>query len=346
MKIAVDITPLESEHRGRGIGVYTKYLISSLVKYDKVNSYKFFTRKHSVPENIDLIHYPCFDPFFLTLPVVSPVPRVITVHDLIPVAYSRHFKRGVRGSAKWLVQKVLLRRSARIITDSRASEADIVRLTGIPANKIDVVYLAPTITAPSQAVPGNRNTGRAKFFLYVGDVNWNKNVPGILSAYASLKKRKAAVPHLVLAGRAFTESGLPETAFIRQLTEKLGITGDVRFPGYVSDAELADLYRSAVCLLMPSFAEGFGLPVLEAFAFGCPAIVSRTGSLNEIGGPAIRVDPGDPESIADAMMKMNSLSTGDRLNLKKQSARWVSQYTWEKTVAGTVASYEHACHAV
>ena len=96
MNIAINTLPLSTEHRMRGTGVYTKNLIDALQKYEKKLSYTFFTRVTDIPKNTDLVHYPFFDPFFLTLPFPKPFPTVVTVHDLIPLVFPDKFPAGIQ----------------------------------------------------------------------------------------------------------------------------------------------------------------------------------------------------------------------------------------------------------
>jgi glycosyltransferase involved in cell wall biosynthesis len=130
MKIAIDITPLESAHRARGVGVYTKNLIDALETYGKQHTYLYFTGHQLVPPDADVVHYPYFDPFFLTLPLVKIKPALVTVHDLIPLVFPYKFPAGIRGRFAWHVQRLSLRGAKRIIADSNSSKNDIVRIAG------------------------------------------------------------------------------------------------------------------------------------------------------------------------------------------------------------------------
>ncbi|MCX6794066.1 MAG: glycosyltransferase family 1 protein [Candidatus Gottesmanbacteria bacterium] len=333
MHIAIDITPLESAHSGRGIGIYTKNLISALQKYGSHHSYSFFTRKQKVPDKADIVHYPYFDPFFLTLPLVKTKPAVVTVHDLIPLVFPDKFPVGLRGNIKWQIQKQSLRGAKRIIADSQCSKNDVSKITGIDKSLIDVIYLAPDPTCMSTA----RKRISTPYFLYVGDVNWNKNIPGLLRAFED-------VPHseLVLVGGAFTDTTLAETIVINSLISVLGIEHRIKRVGRVTSKKLTELYSGATALIQPSFYEGFGLPVLEAFACGSPVVASMSSSLREIAGPAIRVQPDNIESIADGMKYVLSLSSDARKNLIGEGDKWVTQFTWQKVARETVLAYEKA----
>lgn len=330
MNIAIDISTLSSPHGRRGTGVYTKNLIDALEKYQSKHSYTFFTREQKVPDSADIVHYPYFDPFFLTLPLAKSGPTVVTVHDLIPLVFPDKFPAGFRGAVKWKIQKYSLRSAQRIITDSENSKGDIERITGFPNSRIDSVYLAPD--------PDIKRVHVIKplhpYVLYVGDVNWNKNVLGLLHAISTIPKVQ-----LVLVGSSFVNDELSETKEINKLIEALGIEHRIVRKARISNKELSALYSSALCLVQPSFYEGFGLPVVDAMKCGCPVVVSDTSSLHEIAGPSIRVRP-LPASIAAGIVQVLSFSPGDRKKLVSAQDAWVSKFSWQKTAAQTVTSYE------
>ena len=142
MNITIDSSPLHNDHKHRGIGYYTKYLIESLRQYEPTHVYTLFTRKESIPKDADIVHYPYFDPFFLTLPIQKSKPIVVTVHDLIPIVYARHFPAGLVGRTKWLLQRTALQGADVVITDSEASKHDIVAHCGLPDTTVHVIPLA------------------------------------------------------------------------------------------------------------------------------------------------------------------------------------------------------------
>jgi glycosyltransferase involved in cell wall biosynthesis len=348
MHIAIDITPLETGHNGRGVGVYTKNLVEALQKFETSHSYSFITRTQKVHNNVDLIHYPYFDPFFLTLPLLKPKPTVVTVHDLIPLVFPDKFPTGLRGRIKWLIQKYSLRGARRIITDSKSSKTDIQTITGIDSRYIDVVYLAPHadyhVTTDSTAA---RRRVEAKyklpkrFIIYAGDVNWNKNIFGLLSAFSLVSgSREFDDASLVLVGKSFFSSDLAETKVINTIIGKSHLENKVIRTGFVPEEDLAILYGMAACLVQPSWYEGFGLPVLEAMACGCPVIVADNSSLSEIAGPSLRVHAGKYEDIARGMKIALQFSAADRKKIISQGLEWVKTFTWQKVARETVASYE------
>lgn len=343
MKIAIDITPLESGHKARGIGVYTKNLIDALETYGKQHTYFYFTGKQSVPTDADLVHFPYFDPFFLTLPFIKPKPTVVTVHDLIPLVFPYKFPAGIRGNIKWKIQRLSLRGAKRIIADSNSSKNDISRIVGVKKDSIDTVYLAPD---PSYHPVTNKSALDAvrrmfslsgKYILYVGDVNWNKNVIGLLRAFVALRKRNEFSQFkLVLVGPAFQDDSLTETQEINQFILDHVLENSLIRPGNVSASDLSCLYSLASVYVQPSHYEGFGLPVLEAMVCGCPVVCTNTSSIKEIAGPALQVSPG-PEDLLTGIIKMITIDR--KIQLERQF-EWVKQFTWKRVAGETVAAYE------
>ena len=345
MNIAIDTTPLSSEHAMRGVGVYTKNLIEALQQYESKHSYSFFTRGEKIPDTAEIVHYPYFDPFFLTLPWEKTVPTVVTVHDLIPLVFPEQFLIGIRGRVKWNMQKIALRRVDTIITVSECSKKDVERIVHIPESKIHAVYSAAT---PGYEVKQSKQLEQVikekyqlpeHFMLFVGDVNWNKNVLGLLSAFALvLQKKKNS--HVVLVGGAFKKRELLETQQIEQCIHDLHLESHVTMTGFVSQEDLVVLYSLATCLVEPSFYEGFGLPVLEAMVCGCPVVIADNSSLSEIAGPSLKMDAGNIQNMAETILVMLGLSEPARKKLRLDSIAWAKTFSWEKTAHETVAVYE------
>lgn len=332
MKIAIDASPLSSGHRDRGVGKYTKLLIESLQKYELQHSYTIFVRGQKVPEKADLVHFPFFDPFFLTLPLRMSKPTVVTVHDLIPIVFPDKFPKGIRGEAKWQIQRHSLKGAKKIIADSESSKRDIIAQVGFDTANIAVVHLAPD---PAVVARAKNNSRRENFFIYVGDLNWNKNIRGLLEGFSQAKLQAK----LVVVGGAFLDENLPEAVAVRKLVKDLGLQA-VEFIGRVSDTELGALYASSLGCILPSFYEGFGLPVLEAMACGTPVICARGSSLDEIAGPALRVDANDPRSITQQMLALINMSSDQRKELIDRGKKWTEKFTWDKVAHETARVYE------
>ncbi len=342
MRVAIDTTPLSSGHSNRGIGVYTKELIRALQTYEKGHEYVVINGITKQTALVDVVHYPFFDPFFLTLPLSKPHPTVVTVHDLIPLVFPEHFPIGLRGNIKWQIQKQSLKGAKHIITDSIASKYDIHRILGRSEENIHSIHLAPSslydrIPTKEVIVAVRKKYNLPEdFLLYVGDVNWNKNVPGLIKATASI-----STP-LVLVGRAFLDTSLAETREINGLISSLGREKFIIRPGFVTDSDLVCLYEMATCLIQPSLYEGFGLPVLEAFMSGCPVVVADNSSLSEIAGPGIRVDAQSCESMSKGIQTVLEFSKEKRAQLIECGHAWVKQFSWKKVAHETVAVYEKA----
>lgn len=349
MIVAIDTSALDGADSVRGVGSYTRSLIDALQKYGKQHSFYFFTRGKKIPDDADVVHYPYFTPFFLTLPVLPRTPYIVTVHDLIPVAFPDKFPRGIRGTMKWYIQRYLLSRAARIITDSNASKEDIHRLTGISERIIDIVRLAPAdVFRPERdrqrilAVQRKYDL-EDPFILYVGDVNWNKNIKGLIRAFSRLMKIRTLKPmHLCLVGSAITNPALQETREITDLIRSLRLQTYIRTPGFVNNEDLRVLYAAARVYVQPSFAEGFGLPILEAMACGCPVVCSSASALLEIDGPVVGVDPGKPEHIADGLQRVLTMSEEERQERIQHGLEWVKKYTWERVAHETLTVYDLA----
>ncbi|OGG11324.1 hypothetical protein A2Z00_02510 [Candidatus Gottesmanbacteria bacterium RBG_13_45_10] len=346
MHIAIATSSLQNGHNTRGTGVYTRHLIEALQKYESKHTYTLFTDSSKIPTDTDVVHYPYFDPFFLTLPLIKRKPTVITVHDLIPIVFAHHFPRGIRGELKWQIQRLSLGGVRAIITDSASSKRDIEKYIGLSSRFIHVVYLAPSEDLhqmqrgeAAQRVK-NKYTIDTNYILYIGDINWNKNMPGLIHAFAKALARLDSRCMLVLGGKSFTGQNIPEKQEIYRLIHDLGLEKRIKFLGYVPDEDLSHLYSAASVYVQPSFAEGFGLPVLEAMACGCPVIASKATSLLEIAGPSFLIDPYSINDIARAMITVMEYSREKRDQLVRQGLHWVRQFSWKRVAHETVRVYD------
>jgi len=329
MKVAIDVSPLKNANRYRGVGIYTQQLVKSL-QLLKISGFscQLIEDKKMIGGN-DLIHCPFFDLFFLTLPLKKPKPTVVTIHDVIPLVFPEYYPPGIRGNLKFQVQKFSLKGVKAVITDSENSRKDILKYLNYPKEKIYVVHLAPAkefkpITAK------NKYQLPEKFVLYVGDVNYNKNIPGLIRALAGLKEKMS----LVLVGKAFKDESLKETQEIVKLINSLRLSKGVIRLGWIPDKDLVAVYNLASVYCQPSFYEGFGLPVLEAMACGCPVAAAKTSSLPEIcGSAAVMFNPNDINNmirgLGEAINKREELIKKGLLQAKKFSWQKVAQQTYE-----------------
>lgn len=332
MKVAIDTGSLSDGHAVRGIGKYTRELVKALQKENKrVKDFKLAT------DNYDLVHYPYFDLFFHTLPIIKITKTVVTIHDVIPLIYPDHYPPGVKGKINFYLQKLALKNVDAVVTDTETSKKDIERFMGLPQEKIHLVYLAPAKIFKRLEVQKKYKLPN-KFVLYVGDVNYNKNILGLVEAC-----KIAKIP-LVIVGKQALETNYDkdhiENLPLRELQERYGNDKDVIRLGFLHDEDLVSIYNLATVYCQPSFYEGFGLPVLEAMACGCPVVAAKTQALVEIAeGAAIFADPKNPEDIASKLKEViGSLSI--QFKYKKLGLEHVKKFSWEKTAKLTLDVYK------
>lgn len=348
MKIAIDMSPLKSgnflQHRVRGTGFYLENLKSSLLKYYPENKYIFFTRGEKLPKDIDVVHYPYFEPFFLTLPLFKKNKTVITVHDLTTLVFPKEFPAGIKGKIKWLIQKRSLKNSDAVIADSICSKNDIIKYTGINSFKISVVHLAASEgfkkLEKSSIPPSIRKKYNLpeKFVLYVGDATWNKNLPRLIRAI-----QKINVP-LVMVGKALLSQAFNRTnPWNKDLVEAeklVSLDKKIIRLGFIPKEDLVFLYNVATVFAMPSLYEGFGLPVLEAMSCGCPVVTTKEGSLSEVVGDAASfVDAYNIDSIANRIKKV-FLDEAIQKNLIERGLLQAKKFNWKKTAKDTINVYK------
>ena len=253
--------------------------------------------------------------------------RAVTIHDLhyrtVPEA---HF--GLRGLGMRVLVPLAARASHAILTVSHASRAEIVRLLGVPPEKVAVVHngLGRRLDGPAPTPAAELRRmywleDRA-VLLAMSAKRPHKNLAGLLDALALLDPR----PVLVLPGYPTGHE-----RELRAQVRRLGVEGDVRFVGWVSDADAEGLYALADAFVHPAFSEGFGLPVLEAIARGVPTACSDIAVLREVAGEdAIFFDPRSPASIAE----------GVRAALERPRGPGAVRFTWEAAAARTLEVYE------
>ncbi len=338
------IAPSNLKHRVRGTGYYLENLKKALFKYYPGN-YHFLKPLEKIPKDADLVHYPFFEPFFLTLPFFRIHKTVVTVHDLTPFVFPKYFPKGTRGFLKWQLQKTSLKNVDAIITDSQSSKKDIIKFVGVDKGKINVIYLSAgeefrVIKSEEFRIKNLREKFNLpeKFALYVGDVTWNKNLPRLVEAITKIN-----IP-LVMVGKALIEKDFDRTNPWNQdlvKVQKLAESNKkIIRVGFVDTPDLVNLYNIASVFVMPSLYEGFGLPVLEAMASGCPVVTTKEGSIPEVAGDAVYyVDPYNTDSIKEGVLQVFS---NQKLaeDLSKKGLARAKKFSWKKTAEETAAVYE------
>jgi len=262
-------------------------------------------------------------------------PFIITVHDLVRLCFP--FAQETFPEKVGLKLDIMgIRRAQHIVAVSNCTKTDLIQYLNIPATKITVIYngVDRTVFKP---VTGRRYD--FPYLLYVGAERPRKNLSTLLAAF-SLLKRSNVTPDLKLvkvgnAGRTIEF----RQATLREI-KRLGLDNDVVFVDNASDAELAMYYSSAIALVMPSLYEGFGLPLLEAMACGCPVIAANSSSLPEVAGDAALFFP--PRDSLRLARLMHRLVTEPALRNKLVGKGFerVAHFSWEKAVQATLYVYQ------
>jgi glycosyltransferase involved in cell wall biosynthesis len=279
-----------------------------------------------------------FDVFFFPtvysyFPLLRPVRTLVAVHDTIAENYPTFAFASPKQERFWRAKvRLALRQADRCLTVSEHSRRSIERVYGFPPARIDV---APEAAAAVFQQPGSEP--REDFVLYAGGISPSKNLGTLVRAFAGLQERSPGL-RLVLAGDYQGDRFQGCYEDLRREVSELALDDKVRFAGYVSDEELASLYRRARVFVMPSFDEGFGLPAIEAMACGAPVVVSSGNALEEIVGDAgLTVDPGDGDGLRDAMERVlgdEALAAG----LSAKGMERARRYSWDETARRVLAA--------
>ena len=244
-----------------------------------------------------------------TLPLRCHLPTLLNVHDIIALEAPELCAL----ANVWQMRLLLpasIRRATKCLVPTRHVADRLIAVLGVPAAKIEVApwgvdyeYFCRPAEAP-RTVP-------KRYFFFVGNIEPKKNLPLLLEAYSRAAQRSGCA--LVIAGRAAWKSG----PVVQALRSWHG-PGEVLWLGRVEDRELPGLYQGAQALVMPSLHEGFGLPVLEAMAAGCPVLHSRQPALLEVAGGASRSFPADD---AEALQRLlEQIATDEALREELRSA--------------------------
>lgn len=283
---------------------------------------------------VDLLHVP-----HVNAPLWSPVPLVVTLHDLIPFHYPEAIASQLgRLYFKAMVQGV--RRSARrILTVSENTRRDLIALAHGDPERIEVVPLAADERFADPASPEARRHVRDRFALpgrylvYAGQWKAYKNVDLLLEVMAGIDPANFPDLRLVLIGKE--DPRVPMRAEIA----RRGLQDRVVLTGFVSDEELLALYQEATLFAFPSRYEGFGLPPLEAMAAGIPVIASNRASIPEVVGDAGLLLA--PDRVLEWQAAIESLCADParRDELSTRGKARASEFSWSRTAERTVEAY-------
>lgn len=218
--------------------------------------------------NFDIFHATFFDDYFL--PYIGNKPFVITVHDMMPEIYPQFF---ISPNPETIRKKKLCEKAASVIAVSENTKKDLMRIFNIPEKKIHVVYHG----GPDKEGIHQKPIINGEYFLYVGQRDAYKNFTQTLIDFAKFSNLHNAV-QLVCTGKPFSVTEIYKI-------KELNIEDKVLYY-HPSDAEMKNLYAYAIAFVYPSLYEGFGMPILEAFAYGCPVLLNKKSCFPEIAGDA------------------------------------------------------------
>lgn len=367
MKIGIDARIWRSQTGG--LGRYTRNLVRELAYLDTESDYTVIITPDDEPEYdlkaknftplvVDIPHYSYaeqlelpkilarnkFDLVHFTHfnhPVRYRRPFVITVHDLIMHLYpsgaqTRSLFR--KYAYRWVISDA--RRANKILVPSQATKRDLVSMLNFPESKLIVT---PEGSEDKFRIHNNAEKAAIKqkyklpdqYLIFVSRWEKYKGITALLNSYSDLKKDYPELGLVICGKPAKQNPEIAELIYERQKTDHRLIT-----PGFVSDDDLAALYSAATVYVHPSWYEGFGIMILEAFSAGVPVVTSNTSSLPEVVGDAgLLADPHNEQEITD---KIRSILTDKKLaaSLSEKGIERAKQYSWRKMAKETLNIYQ------
>jgi glycosyltransferase involved in cell wall biosynthesis len=289
-------------------------------------------------EHVDLLHSP-----YWSNPLWAPWPTVVTVHDVIQFVLPEYAWRKISRVYFGIVSRGA-RRADAIITVSECSKRDIVKLLGLPPQRIHVIgnavdaTLHPVRDAWLLASVRERYGIGSRFVLYFGGFDLRKNVPRLIEAYSRLPATLRKEYQLVISGR-YQYLGHPLYPDPRETVQRLGLDGQVIFTGQIREQDKAPLFSAATVFAFPSLYEGFGIPVLEAMACGTPVVTSNLSALPEVAGDAgLLVDPYDTDAISEGIQTLLE-EQPLREELARRGLERAGLFTWQQVADQTLKVY-------
>jgi glycosyltransferase involved in cell wall biosynthesis len=275
------------------------------------------------------------------LPLFCPVPALVTVHDLGYRYYPEAHRPFDRWYLDWTTRRHT-RQARQIVADSQATKVDLVKFYGADSKRISVVYLgrdetlAPVTDAQLIAATKAKYNITGDYLFYLGTLQPRKNLLRLVEAFnLAIKTSAQNNLRLVIGGRPGWL-----TADLFTLVERLGLTRQVLFPGYIADADKPALLSGALAYVFPSLYEGFGLPVLEAMACGTPVLTSNCSSLPEVAGDAALLV--DPHQTAEITQGLIQLMTNPELRslLAQRGHQQVQKFSWATAAEQVLAAVQ------
>ncbi|WP_243324078.1 glycosyltransferase family 1 protein [Geothrix sp. SG200] len=366
MRIGIDYHVLHHEWQGSGIRRYIEGLYRAVLKVPSHHEWVFLVEDPTrVPQDwpgrpewqdlgttsrvarlgwqinrcirknqLDCCHMQFVAPLFQTC------KEVVSVHDILFDTHPQFFPRSAPFTLAPLIRRSA-HRASLILTISEYSKRMLMERWGISEERI---CLTPCAIDPTIFNPGDLSQSRKlvketydveDYILSVGRIEPRKNHQSLVRSYADLKTRGKSLPKLVFVGGK--DFGYRELA---ALIQEKGLEKDVVFLHSVSDVMLPHLYRAALVMAYPSFAEGFGIPPLEAMACGCPVITSGTTALPEVvGDSGWLIDPEKWPTISEALLMAIQDPSGRQERIRKGLVQ-ATQYSWERSAKALLEAYD------
>ena len=285
---------------------------------------------------VDLFLFPSI---YLYFPVLR-VPTVVGIHDAIADQFPELTMPTRRArTAWWLKERLAVRSAKAVFTVSEASRRLIAERFSLDEQEIGIVSEAPDPTfgprTPQQMAAELAVLGLepGRFFVYAGGISPHKNLETLVDALAELRRRRGEVPRLVLVGDLAGDPYMSAAASVRARISGLGLGEDVLLPGFVSDEQLACLYSGALAAVLPSLAEGFGLPAVEAAACGTAVVLSDLPAHREtLGDGGLYFAPRDVAELASQMARVLDDPELRRTTADRGRER-VSRLSWARGAA-------------
>lgn len=284
---------------------------------------RYYSKYCISKNNFDLFHPTYYNNYFFK---VLNKPYIITVHDLILFKFQDKF---YKSNSEKLEMENVIKNANRIIAISKNTKKDLIEILKINPEKIDVIYHG--FNKPNSYKKSKNIGGFGKYILFVGRRSLYKNFIFFAKSISKLLKREKEI-NLVCVGSPFNDQEM-------DILSKLGILSQT-IAMNVNDNSLNNLYSDALVFVFPSLYEGFGMPILEAFANNCPVCLSNTSCFPEIAGNAgVYFDPYDEESILDAIEKViYNKEFAKELIIAGQHR--LHNFSWKKAALETISSYK------
>lgn len=263
------------------------------------------------------------------IPRFCPVPAVVTIHDLSYIFYPEDFlKKDLYQLKSWT--KYSLKKAEKVIAVSKTTKKDIIKQYYLPDEKIDVIYNGYEKKPVQKSDIFRLKIEDKPYILYVGTIQPRKNIDILITAFSKFKQLYPEFQLIIAGKKGWMFEGIFEKV------ADLGLENEVFFTDFITDNQLVFLYKNAFCLVLPSFYEGFGIPLLEAMNFSCPVISSFASSLPEIGGDAALYF--DPKNSYDLVEKLKILKEDKKLvkELVEKGKKRVKDFSWEKCADQTL----------